>query len=178
MEQDMIFRVPMLFLGKERFTSSTSQCLCNNLNMLAKQYKVDARRAEWARRRQGPYGHTSSQLDELVHNKLKLYSLQKPYLNNIVPLSLTIQFSASRWDSFLPFPNKVPKQFWRENSNYAVLYKTPFNWRKERKSIQIHPCFVPIFERIFKRNFSSRCCKDNLEKVSWSKASLWSCVKD
>ena len=95
----------MLLLGKERFTSSTSQCLCNNLNMLAKQYKVDARRAEWARRRQGPYGHTSSQLDELVHNKLKMHSLQKHYLNNIVPLSLTIQFSASRWDSFLPFPN-------------------------------------------------------------------------
>ena len=72
----MIFRVLMLFLGKERFTSSTSQCLCNNLNMLAKQYKVDARRAaELARRRQGPYGHTSSQLDESLyaHYKLKLY---------------------------------------------------------------------------------------------------------
>ena len=60
-------------MGKERFTSSTSQCLCNNLNMLAKQYKVGESL------RQGPYGHTSSQFDEnlYTYNKLKSYRSSK-----------------------------------------------------------------------------------------------------
>ena len=146
MEQDMIFRVPMLFLGKERFTSSTSQCLCNNLNMLAKQYKVDARRAEWARRRQGPYGHTSSQLDELVHNKLKLYSLQKHYLNNIVPLSKLFNFPRGDETLFGHFLTKCQNNFGAKIQTMQYCIKRHLTEGRNEKVLR----FTPVLYRFLK----------------------------